>query len=261
MEDIYINTGNNAQKLLPVPYFENPTPSVELPMDYGRAPYGLAPDHPTAKSRVDDNLQYCNYLSPAPRNPQMNVPYEGDKNCPTFKPQPYSKDSCYLMDSKAQGVVGIVCNQSGGSDNANFYRGNQFGVDYDYDFNEREAKIKLEYTVERPVQTPIQLENPLLIYDNKPNFFPYPSLEIKKNKDYITYPQVNNYTQSGDPTYVYPYKTPNFPYTSKESDSLTLSNGLFEKFENENKMNIKNFIVLMLLILLLLYVVTIYKKK
>lgn len=253
MQDMYLSVENNAQDLLPIPYFENPVPSVASPVDYGRAPYGLAPDRPTAQSRINDDAQYCNFLSPAPRNPQMNVPYEGEnKNCPQFKEKPYSKDSCYLVDSKAQGVVGIVCNQSGGSDNANFARGNQFGVDYNYDFNEREAKKKLEYTVERPVQTPIQLENPLLIYDNKPNFFPYPELEIKKNKNYITYPQVNNNTPNGDPTYVYPYKTANFPY---------INNDVIEKFENNKISNgMKSFIILLLFFLLLLTIaIRLYK--
>ena len=255
MENIYLSVGNSAEQLLPVPYFEKPTPSVEMPMDYGRAPYGLAPDRPTAKPRTKDEIQYCNYLSPAPRDPNMNVPNEGDKYCSGANTKPFSKDSCYLMDNKTQGVVGIVCNEAGGSDNANFARGNQFGLDYDYDFNERENKKKLEYTVERPVQTPIQMENPLVIYDNKPNFFPYPDLSIRQNKDYITYPNQVNYTKSGQPTYVFPYKTPNFPYEKPNPDDLV------EKFENENKNNTINFVVILLFIIAVMYFLSLYRKK
>jgi len=265
MEDIYLSVGNSGQQLLPVPYFEKPVPNVEQPMDYGRAPYGLAPSRPTAKPRIDDEIQYCNYLSPAPRDPNTNVPNEGNKYCPGSNPKPYFKDSCYLMNSKAQGVTGIVCNQAGGSDNANFYRGNQFGVDYEYDFNEREANKKLEYTVERPVQTPIQMENPLVIYDNKPNFFPYPEQNIRENKDYITYPRVNNYTESGQPTYVFPYKTPNFPYEKPinggERDIRNDRNDIVEKFENETRKNTTNFVVLLFFIIFMLYFVSLFKKR
>ena len=84
---------NNAQNILPVPINKNPSPSVPEPVNYGSSPYPL-PLKPQ-KNRANDESQYCNFISPAPRNQQLNVPYEGNKYCPTFKPQPYKKDSCY----------------------------------------------------------------------------------------------------------------------------------------------------------------------
>ena len=171
------------------------------------------------------------------------------------------------MDSKSQGVVGIVCNQSVGSDNANFVRGNQFGVDYDYDFNERENRKKLEYTVERPVQIQMQLDNPLVMYDNKPNFFPFPDYNIWKNKDYLTYPRPDNYSQEGNPLYVFPDKTLNPPYDKPYSDTLKT----VENFENSVKQDnvylhtlygrMLRFVGFLIFVLLVLYFVTLYKCR
>ena len=156
-----LSVGNNSQNMLPVPIIKKPAPSVPSPNDYGKAPYSMALK---PSSRKDDELQYCNFLQPAPRDQRLNVPYQGQKNCPTFKPKPFQKDSCYLMDSKSQGVIGIVCNQAGGSDNANFERGNQFCVDYDY--NQFDNIKKKEYTIEQPVQIPMELQMPTIVNDN-----------------------------------------------------------------------------------------------
>ena len=231
MQNIILDVGNNAKNILPVPYLKSPTPSVANPTNYGSSPY---PTPLKQSSRKDDESQYCNFIAPAPRDQRLNVPYEGNKNCPSYKSQPYGKDSCYLMDSKSQGVVGIVCNQPSGSDNANFIRGNQFGVEYPYNI-----KKDLEYTIEQPVQIPMEMQNPMIIYD-KNTFYPEPSFSIRKNKDFLTYPLQQNYTEDGLPTYIYPYKT---------------MNGIPEHFENlsNNKSLLFIIILFLFLILFLIY--------
>lgn len=249
MQDILLSTGNNAQKILPVPYPRPPIHSVESPLNYGDSPYPMAI---SSDSRIKDDLQYCNFLAPAPRDQRLNVPYQGQKNCPKFKTQPYSKDSCYLMDSKAQGVVGIVCNQSGGSDNANFVRGNQFGVNYPDDSNLKKNKQNIEYTVKEPVQIPMELQNPMVIYD-KNTFYPEPSFFLRKNKDFITYPLQQNYTEFGLPTYTYPYKTLNPIFNDPNQQ------GIIESFENENRSKTGKF--LLLLIIVLIFVFMFFMKK
>lgn len=250
MDNIYIETKNNAQTILPVPYPKPPTPSVASPFNYGSAPYPM-PLKPG--TRVKDDLQYCNFLEPSPRNQMLNVPYEGQKDCPKFKTQPYGKDSCFLMDNKAQGVVGIVCNQPGGSDNANFARGNQFGVDYPIDYNEIDQRKKLEYTVEQPVQTPLEMENPMLIYD-KNTFYPEPSFFLRGNKDFLTYPLQQNYTEWGLPTYTYPYKTMN-PIFDDPNQT-----GIVESFSNAERLT-KNNIFLILLIFTILIFIIFFNKR
>jgi hypothetical protein len=241
MQNIALNIGNNAQKILPVPYTKPPTPSVESPVNYGSSPYPV-PLKPS--SRKDDDLQYCNFLEPSPRDQRLNVPYEGQKDCPKFKTQPYGKDSCYLLNSKGQGVVGIVCNQPGGSDNANFYRGNQFGVDYPFDFKERINQKKLEYTVEQPVQIPMELQNPMMVYDQG-TFYPEPSFKLRKDKDFITYPLENNFTENGMPTYAYPYKTLNPIF-----EDTTQNNDITENFTDYDNSQKKIFFMIILLIII-----------
>ena len=244
MQNIQLDVGNNAQYILPVPFPKNPTPSVESPVYYGSSPYPM-PLKPEP-NRKNDQLQYCNFLEPAPRNQALNVPYEGNKDCPTFTNQPYNKDSCYLMDSKAQGVVGIVCNQAGGSDNADFVRGNQFGVDYPFDFNKAQEEKKLQYTVEQPVQIPMELENPSVVYDNS-TFYPEPTFFQRKNKDYFTYPLQNNYTEFGLPKYTYPYKTLNPIFQDP-----TQNGDITETFENNTKNTNTHFVALFLLVIIII---------
>ena len=247
-----ITVGNNAQNILPVPYEKVPVPSVESPTNYGSSPNPI-PLKPS--SRKNDNLQYCNFLEPSPRDQRLNVPYEGNKDCPTFTAQPYSKDSCYLMDSKAQGVVGIVCNQPGGSNNANFERGNQFGVDMPFDFNQRMEEKKLEYTVERPVQLPLELENPMMYYDRN-TFYPYPSFNLRKNKNFITFPLQNNFTEDGKPKYVYPYQTLNPIMYDPNQRSIPTKDlnpnpsYIMENFDNDTKQT-SNFLIILFLVLFL----------
>jgi hypothetical protein len=249
MQNIILDVGNNAQNILPVPYTKPPVPSVANPNNYGDSPY---PMPIKMSSRIKDDLQYCNFLEPSPRDQRLNVPYEGKKNCPKFTAQPYNKDSCFLMNSNAQGVVGIVCNQAGGSDNADFERGNEFGVDYPFDQNLN--KKMLEYTVENPVQLPLELQNPMMLYD-KQEFYPENNFFLRKNKDYLTYPLQQNYTKNGIPTYTYPYKTLN-PIVD---DPTQVEDIVYEDFKNNKNSKSTGFFIIA--ILLLIFIFFIYRKK
>jgi len=256
MDNIIIDVKNNKQNILPVPYAKKPVPNVEYPINYGDAPYAM--DIKPTPTRRDDELQYCNFLEPSPRNQNLNVPYQGDKDCPTFTGQPYSKDSCYLIDSKAQGVVGIACNQAGGSDNANFVRGNQFGVDY----NQKEISMedrKLQYTVEQPVQTPLSMENPLLMYDNN-SFYPYPSFSLRGGKDFLTYPLEQNFSPNGYPIYRYPYKTMN-PIEDKGSSNSNI-NEYFDDYNSNYKppSSLWGLMIMLILVLLLIIIMGNYSS-
>ena len=256
MENISLNIGNNSQNILPVPYPQPPIPNVESPHNYGSSPFPM-PLKPS--SRKDDDSQYCNFLEPSPRDQRLNVPYEGKKNCPSFKAQPYGKDSCYLMDSKAQGVVGIVCNEAGGSDNANFYRGNQFGVDHDFEFDKKMELKKQEYTVQRPVQLELAMKNPMVVYD-KNTFYPEPSFPLRKNKDFLTYPLQQNYTEKGLPTYTYPYKTMNPIFEDPtQNNDVGMRESPFENFDNyvsvsNNKSQLCFLILFIFVLLIIMYI-------
>lgn len=233
-----ITVGTNAQKILPVPIQKNPAPSVPDPTYYGSSPHPM-PLKPT--SRKNDESQYCNTLGPSPRNQLLNVPYQGE-NCPKFKAQPFNKDSCYLMDNKRQGVVGVACNQAGGSDNSNFVRGNQFGLDNEWNmFNNIK---KLDYTVEQPVQKPMILDNPSIVNDNT-LFYPTTNFYLSKSQNYDTYPKPNNMTENGLPTYTYPYKTLN--YSSSQIENY------MNYDSNKNGLNLIMIILIIFMIIIIMY--------
>ena len=249
MQDILLESENNAQKILPVPYSSSPTPSVENPTNYGNAPYPIPlSSQESSTSRKDDDLQYCNFLEPSPRDQRLNVPYEGKKDCINFKTQPYGKYSCYLLDSKSQGVVGIVCNNAGGSDNANFYRGNQFGVDYPFNLKDLVNKKNLEYIVNKPVQIPLELENPMIIYD-KNTFYPEPSFPIRKDSNFLTYPLQPNYTENGLPIYRYPYKTLNPIFEDTNQKDIDI----IEKFESIQTKSTQAFFIFLIISIFIIF--------
>jgi len=236
---INVLTANNNQKILPTPINKDPTPNVEKPDYYGKSPYPMPYQ---VSSRKNDESQYCNTLNPAPRNVLLNVPYEG-KKCPKFKVQPFDRDSCYLMDNKRQGVLGIVCNQSGGSNNANHVRGRDFGLDYDWNlFNEQK---KLEYTVEQPVQKPIFLDN-VTIKNDQTSFYPTTNYYLSRNKNYNTYPKANNYTEGGIPTYKNPYKT---------------LNNIENFIDYDKNKNMMNMLIILMSIFVLLIIVYLSKRS
>ena len=235
MNNIIFDIENNDQMILPIPYTNGPVPSVANPNTYGRSPYPIA-EKPAPITRKSDTIQYCNTLDPAPRDQRLNVPYEGDKNCPNY-PQPYSRDSCYLMDSKTQGVVGIVCNNSGGSDNSNTKRGNEFSVDYANNFQKELNDKQLEYIINQPVQAKMINQNPAIVMDN--TFYPQPSFPLRKDKKFLTYPLQPNYTENGMPTYTYPYKT---------------MNSVIENFTNDNITPNQTFLIILLIIIFMIFI-------
>jgi len=242
-DNVIFDIETNEQSILPIPFTESPVPNVANPNTYGRSPYPIA-ESPNPITRKSDPIQYCNTLDPAPRDQRLNVPYEGDKNCPNY-PQPYSRDSCYLMDSKTQGVIGVVCNGGGGSDNSNTLRGNQFGVDYNNDFQKELNDKQLEYVVNQPVQNRMIKQNPAIVLD-KNTFYPQPSFPLRKDKDFLTYPLQQNYTETGLPTYTYPYKT---------------MNPVFENFEdNSDYKNMKKNQAFFIMLLIIIFIIFLFMR-
>lgn len=232
------------QGIYDVPIHSSKVPSVPNPVDYGKRNLGAKPHH---KTEMD--LALCNTLPPAPRSQLVNYPPENTM-CPDENPLPYLKDTCYMVNNKSQGVVGLVCNGPGQSGNANFYRGNQFSNGYEW-LNQYayEGKKKLEFTDEFPVQSSYQMSNPTMIY-TKP--YTYPSGEFIRSQDprYRTYPQFSNYTANGYPIYTYPYK------------DLNNKQDVVEGFTNPlNSILRNNGIIMSVLVALVLVLFMYYIKK
>lgn len=202
------------QSILPVPIQDNPAPASPEGIPYGKTkrPMPLKP-YPNSKY---DKVQYCNQIPPAPRSQDLNVPYQGPE-CPFTNPLPYTKDACYLTSNEGQGVVGLVCNSAGGSDNSNFARGNQFGVNYEWNQSNQFKKTKSVYKENPPVQTNMDEMKPMVIYD-KNTFYPQPDWNLQKDPNYQTYMEPSRFTPQGLPTYTFPYEVlnPMKPLSEKE---------------------------------------------
>ena len=89
--------------------------------------------------------------------------------------------------------------------NANWVRGNQFGVDYPY-----KKKDKFREVVKIP-STNLDRKNidylgndAKIVMRNNDPFYPYPSLHLRKDKDYWGYMHEKQYV-NGEPIYNYPY--------------------------------------------------------
>lgn len=109
------------------------------------------------------------YLSPAPRS-QLGVP----TNKRFFgKTQPYYKE-----------ILG----------NANWVRGNQFGVNYPYKKKKTFVESVSYPTVEQKGETVDYLgSNAKVVMRNNSPFYPYPSQRLLENKNYWAYPHEHKY--------------------------------------------------------------------
>lgn len=152
--------------------------------------YARAPEH-----YKSNELEYCTTLPPSPKNHLTQNP-TCTKSC-KFPNRPFKRDKCYMLYSPQQNIWGKVCG-SGGS-NANWVRGNRFGVDYQYDkiFNRQ------NYAVDVPR---FNKKNPIMVSDSP--YYPFEDYPLRFNPDYKSYPYENNYI-AGKPTYTYPYATLN----------------------------------------------------
>lgn len=151
-----------------------------------RLNFAKAPSH--AKSIYPD---YCTTLPPSPKDHLTNDP--ACTTCNKYPNRPFKRDQCYMLFSPQQNIWGPVCNSS----NANWVRGNQFAVDYDYDAIHK----KQDYAVEVPK---FVKENPTIV-SNSP-FYPFPDYGVRFDPEYKSYPYTNNYIK-GMPTFTFPYLT------------------------------------------------------
>jgi hypothetical protein len=221
------------QQIMPVPIPESGISSVPQGKSSNDSIHAIY--KPSEHNRKNDNMQYCNFIPPSPRDPLVNVPnapYLG-AGCPYDANSRNQPEGCYLVENKTQGTVGFVCKDAGGTKNADFVRGNQFGLDTDMDVDGLSKSKKAEYTIENPVQLPIQLKNPIVKYD-KSTFYP---TYLQSYNSLGEYPHAANYDNTniakGLPTYVYPYKVIN-PRDS-ENDVISLRNKNNDRFVNQSE--------------------------
>ena len=197
--DFVNNDFPKNENILPVPT-KQPTASL-VPSDYDKN-YRNSAIAPSGSQWYKPDT-FCNILPPPPRSQMQNYPVD-TTNCTTYPESPYKRNKCYMVKSRGQGINGIICGGAGGTGNANFVRGNQFADNYDM----QNQLNEYNYTVERPVQVPLEnvllKKNPEIINNN--SFYPYPNYRYKNNIKYMTYPNFTDYCH-GQPVYRYPYNT------------------------------------------------------
>jgi hypothetical protein len=190
--------------------------------------YGIAPPH--FRSR---ELDYCTTLPPSPKNNIDNDP--ACIKCKKYPNRPFKRKKCYMLYSPQQNIWGPICGDGGS--NANWIRGNRFGVDYEYDkiFKRQDYEINLPRFIKK---------NPVLVSDSP--YFPLPDYGKRFNPKYKSYPYTNNYI-NGKPTITYPYAT---------LDKKTKTT--IENFRNISKLNKRNNLLIIIIILVLIFVIFLY---
>lgn len=170
-----------------------------------RLNFAKAPDHYKAKYP-----SYCTTLPPSPKDHLTHDP--ACTKCNKYPNRPFKRDKCYMLFSPQQNMWGPVCGDGGS--NANWVRGNRFGVDYQYD----KVFKRQDYAVDVPR---FIKKNPVLVSDSP--FYPFPDYLKRFNPKYKSYPYENNYIK-GKPTITYPYLTvENFGNMGDNNFSMVLN--------------------------------------
>lgn len=148
---------------------------------------------------------------------QVNAPHAQNTltPCSVIGHKPSDPNSgprrCYNIYSSSQNMVGEVCTtpgtdgplysregENGVNGNADWFRGNRFGVNYD----DRMINDRKKYYY----KTPLLKENKktYVTYDQ---FYPVPDRCSWNKFWYKEYPHTKNFTSGGYPTWRYPYST------------------------------------------------------
>lgn len=195
--------------------------------------YATAPTHSRSS-----NADYCTTLPPSPKDHLTHDP-TCTKSC-KFPNRPFKRGKCYMLYSPQQNIWGPVCGDGGS--NANWVRGNRFGVDYQYDtvFNRK------DYAVDVPR---FNKKNPILVSDSP--YYPFKDYPLRFDPKYKSYPYKNNYID-GKPTYMYPYETLAKPTRTQVCSTNIETFGNIEQFGNVN-CPYTWIIVILLVVLFMIY--------
>ena len=197
-----------------IPFVPNPNNNVKFQMGGTTPPY-------------NSSTFYINeiYKDDAPHLQNNLTPYSilGKKSFDINSNQ----RKCYNIYSSGQNMVGRVCTTPGtdgplySSDiingNANWVRGNQFGVEYDKSIINDRTKYILN---------PPSLKENNKTYINYDQFYPIPSINNLSN---------DKYNENGYPTWKY-------PYSIKSNKTISTDNiydiDIFENFSNKNNIRV-----------------------
>lgn len=204
--------------------------------------FAIAPPH-YQKSAPD----CCTKLPPSPKDNIADNPACVRSAC--FPNRPFKRGKCYMLYSPQQNIWGPVCGDGGY--NANWVRGNRFGVDYQY----KKVFNRPDYAVDVPR---FAKKNPVLVSDSP--FYPFPDYGLRFDPKYKSYPMINPYIR-GHPTINYPYSILNKNAGVKVTDFSLIENfcgkehffGGFTGYKQTMKTTITCGVLLVILVFLIHY--------
>ena len=191
LSDISISTDQPTPlNILPRPYSGKPIGVGVEGLDKQRLNLAKAPEH-------DANIIYANEL-PAPPRSQLTVPFPRQGRRLAWPTRKYKRDRCYAGFAKDQNMAAFVCG-SGGEENGDIYRGDEFGLRYDRNMLYR--GLKRDMNIVDASSKPInEIDRPKVV-DSQSLFYPYPSFDNRYFPLYKVYPDTTEYTRDGIPLY------------------------------------------------------------
>ncbi len=176
------------QRISPVALNKNPVSRVASENYLKRKlSHGIAPKHNRHRWP-----SYCTTLPPSPKDDLTTDP--ACSTCHRFPKRPFKRDTCYMLYSPQQNIWGPVCGDGGY--NANWTRGNRFGVDYDF----YKVFRRPEYRIDGAQYAQ---KNPVIVSHSK--YFPLLDFYNKYRPEHKTFPYFQKYALNGQSKYVYPY--------------------------------------------------------
>jgi len=261
----YISTNiPSNQNILPVAVHEKPINSPPTGTVVSQFAYtdslsldnhSIAPEPSTTKSEF--NTYDCSWLKPAPRDPNKDI--SENLYCKKVKSIKEVKDyglknPCYKIYDAQQKVNSWVCLNQGGTNNANFARGNTFGNSYSIYSPKDLKQYSAEYPMIMETGTPGVVNKNQILFTN-PDVYPYPNFNLRNDPQYRTYPYFNNYTPNGLPFYQFPERVVNLEGFSNNVESD------YDKEIRKNELTISVVIYILLFIFIIFLIYQIYTKK
>jgi hypothetical protein len=177
-----------------------------VPKPFSGVSYQMGGTTPSYES-INNSSSFDNKYQISPPHSQNTL-----TPCSVIGKNPYNlQRKCYNSYSPSQNMIGRVCTTPGTdgplysiepnnvndiNGNAEWVRGNQFAVPYD----ENKIHNRTKYYYDIPVLN--ERKKSYVSYDH---FYPIPnSMQNSSDKEY---PHTSNYTDTGFPTWLYPYET------------------------------------------------------
>jgi len=173
----------------------------------GAAPEGVNPPPAPWQETSSSPNYFRQMLPPAPRAQDLTEPNQ-TRRFSKFKQNRYQRNNLYALTSDNQNIMSVI---DGGPSNANWVRGNHFGVNFNYKNIWGRPKMTIDQLPEEPTTLANVVPSP---------FYPFPTFFDRNDRLYKTYPDQRSSFFSFLPFYTFPYRTANNKDRIPEEENL-----------------------------------------